>query len=802
RSSTRACLFQVKIGLAIRQRKNDVVGIAATGSGKTLSFWLPLLMALEDGEDKCMIVVTPLNLLGKQNIDLLEKAGISGVAVDRSNATNETFQDIAAGKHRVIVMNPEILMQDGGHCDRLWKLPSFTSRLLYVVFDEGHCIREWNSFREQYKYVGALRHLIPDMIPFYVASATLPTPLLAEVSEILQLRKDRTEHILRSNDRPDIALGVRKMVHAASSFKDLEFLIPDGFVEGDPPPPRFLVFCNSVKETEAACKYLRSRLPAHLRFSKIKYFHASMTSEYRIDEYEALKSGDTFGLCVTDAFGMGLDLTGIQLVVQWKAPVSMNMLWQRFGRAARGPGEFAIAILIVEKQYFDDETEKCELAKEKRKIRAKRKRNKAQKAMDAPQKRIASITSTAKPTVTPAPADATIAVHHSDAEDELDGSSDEEGPGDINAAEEFNSRVGAAGPSSATQGTFESSTRSIDVEELRATYDQRRQTSLTSKAAGKEDRTPHAAILDLVNAEHRKIGCRWWPITLVYSNDKRDHKECDTSSPSGCHRCAPATSLICCDLCHPLAFEEMAVSSTKPMKGQRKSNVKPYDSGQPELDLRDALLKWREEVANQRYTSTPVRNHGSSLILPTCSLQRLVDCAHIGKLSSPDDLKREIGASQQWVDRYAGRLLQIIREIYPVPPDAEAEMPAMDCVGAAPGMGNSEVPKEPQVRKQKAPTCSRCKQIGHNSAYMICCQRIEAKDCSHHLPEGRNKSCPALVASGGADGPDTGGTAVEEASGAMQVDPSPSIFVHHPQSHSGVGAASSASSHSFTSTRL
>ncbi|KZT18843.1 hypothetical protein NEOLEDRAFT_1021297, partial [Neolentinus lepideus HHB14362 ss-1] len=41
----RACLFQIKIARAIRERKRDVVANAATGFGKTLSFWILLLMA-------------------------------------------------------------------------------------------------------------------------------------------------------------------------------------------------------------------------------------------------------------------------------------------------------------------------------------------------------------------------------------------------------------------------------------------------------------------------------------------------------------------------------------------------------------------------------------------------------------------------------------------------------------------------------------------------------------------------------------------------------------------------------------
>jgi len=59
----------------------DVVACAPTGAGKTLTFWIPVLMALEEGKDKMSIVVTPLNLLGKQNQEALDKAGIKGIAI-------------------------------------------------------------------------------------------------------------------------------------------------------------------------------------------------------------------------------------------------------------------------------------------------------------------------------------------------------------------------------------------------------------------------------------------------------------------------------------------------------------------------------------------------------------------------------------------------------------------------------------------------------------------------------------------------------------------------------------------------
>jgi len=99
---------------------------------------------------------------------------------------------------------------------------------------------------------------------------------------------------------------VRGLVFPANSFKDLAFLIPKGFKEGDPPPPKFIVFFDNTKETERATKYLRTLLPDSLH-NKIMYFHSTMTQPFREDEFEAMKSSETWGLCATDAFGMVCD---------------------------------------------------------------------------------------------------------------------------------------------------------------------------------------------------------------------------------------------------------------------------------------------------------------------------------------------------------------------------------------------------------------------------------------------------------------------------------------------------------------
>jgi len=205
------------------------------------------------------------------------------------------------GKYNVMIINPEILMGNDD-VEKLWKKPEFTKRLLNFVFDEGHCISQWGSFRKEYAHLGALCYLIQKHVPFYVASATLPLPILLDITDILQLRLDKTEQIFRSNDRPEISLMVRGLVSPANSFQDLAFLIPDNFQEGDTVDP-FLVFFNGKKEAENACKALRKRLPVADQ-QKIKWLHADLTQEEREILYEEMKTGEVFSLFCTDAFGM------------------------------------------------------------------------------------------------------------------------------------------------------------------------------------------------------------------------------------------------------------------------------------------------------------------------------------------------------------------------------------------------------------------------------------------------------------------------------------------------------------------
>lgn len=78
----RLCLWQVRVVQAIIRGDRDIISIAGTGSGKTITFWVALLFR----PNSIQVIVTPLNILGDQVVQELEKAGIAAITTQGGKA--------------------------------------------------------------------------------------------------------------------------------------------------------------------------------------------------------------------------------------------------------------------------------------------------------------------------------------------------------------------------------------------------------------------------------------------------------------------------------------------------------------------------------------------------------------------------------------------------------------------------------------------------------------------------------------------------------------------------------------------
>ncbi|KAG5649238.1 hypothetical protein H0H81_005192, partial [Sphagnurus paluster] len=123
-----------------------------------------------------------------------------------------------------------------------------------------------------------------------------------------------------------------------------------------------------------------------------------MTSAYGEEEFEKFALGEVWGMAVTDAFGMGLDLPDVEIVVQYRVPGDLCTLWQHFGRAGHAAGLEVTTVLFVEKNHFDQDQDKRKAANIAHRATCKLKRGAAAILQQPSGKRVALTSSINTPT--------------------------------------------------------------------------------------------------------------------------------------------------------------------------------------------------------------------------------------------------------------------------------------------------------------------------------------------------------------------------------------------------------------------
>ncbi|KAG2124813.1 P-loop containing nucleoside triphosphate hydrolase protein [Suillus clintonianus] len=272
------CTWQLQAA-QYQLNSKDVITISPTGSGKTLTFWIPLLF----NAGGIIIIVTPLNILGEKNQKEAEALGFPAINLCKETASDQAFKDIEKLKYHVI---------------------TFTEKIFNIMFDEGHCISEWGAdFRPLYSQLGNIRWYLPDHVSVHVVSATMPPHILADVTSMLRIRSHNVARVTRSNNRPNISIIVEEMKFPRNTMHDLTRVLEMRLGDVNP-PPKFMIFTNSRISVEMTCNRLWSDVPGHQQ-GKIVWFHSGMLMEFRVDVMNQLQAGELWGICCTDAAGMG-----------------------------------------------------------------------------------------------------------------------------------------------------------------------------------------------------------------------------------------------------------------------------------------------------------------------------------------------------------------------------------------------------------------------------------------------------------------------------------------------------------------
>jgi ATP-dependent DNA helicase RecQ len=300
----------------------DVLAVAPTGSGKSLSYWVPAILS-----DGLTVVVSPLIALMKDQVDRLVAHGVRAAFINstlHSTEQRERLEAASRGQYQLLYVAPERFSR-----------PGFTARLATLgvkrfIVDEAHCISTWgHDFRPDYRLIGgALEACGRPPIGAFTATAT--PEVRRDIASNLGLREPLV--VVTGFNRPNLRL---ETVQARGSRDRLEHLRR----RLDPGEGRALVYTGTVKGAEnIAGAISRWGFPA-------APYHGRLPDASRRRIQDGFASKDLRVVVATSAFGMGVDFPDIRQVIHVGHPGSLEAYYQEAGRAGRD-GKPALCLLI------------------------------------------------------------------------------------------------------------------------------------------------------------------------------------------------------------------------------------------------------------------------------------------------------------------------------------------------------------------------------------------------------------------------------------------------------------------------
>ncbi|TBE22942.1 RecQ family ATP-dependent DNA helicase [Rhizobium ruizarguesonis] len=322
---------QLPIVLAALTGKSILV-VSPTGSGKSLCFQLPAML-----RKGMTIVVSPLKTLMADQVSGLLRKKIpatfvnSGLSHDEKEIRYSMIEEHAV---KFLYLAPERFF-----VRRQEERAALTqSKPEYMVVDEAHCVDQWGrDFRPEY---GRLREVRQSLGSPPILAFTATAGLAMQKRILASLGIEGATVFVRGVDRPNIAL-IRWRCAASSRHLEIATLLRMPFIAGR----KAMIFVPTAR--------IGQELQSNLRNSglEVPFYHSKLGTEWERQELLKRFQGESRPvvdhIICTNAFGMGLDVPDVRLVIHWQQPSSVEDYLQEFGRAGRDSRQ-AAAIIFTE----------------------------------------------------------------------------------------------------------------------------------------------------------------------------------------------------------------------------------------------------------------------------------------------------------------------------------------------------------------------------------------------------------------------------------------------------------------------
>jgi ATP-dependent RNA helicase DeaD len=308
----------------------DLLGLAATGTGKTAAFALPLLQLIETGgKVPSALILLPTRELAVQVAQAVHRYGRQlGVVVLPIYGGQSFPQQLKVLKRGVDV----VVATPGRALDHIRRGTLKLGSLKVLVLDEADEMLDM-GFAEDLE---AILAEVPDRRQTLLFSATLGPRIEKIASKHLD---DPVE--IRIAGIPEAEGDVPLILQRAYLVRRPHKLAALGRILDLECPEAALVFCRTRNDVDDLVESLNGR------GYRAEAMHGGMSQELRDRVMKKLRNGKVDLLVATDVAARGLDIPHLTHVVNYDVPSAAKQYIHRIGRVGRA-GREGIAITLAE----------------------------------------------------------------------------------------------------------------------------------------------------------------------------------------------------------------------------------------------------------------------------------------------------------------------------------------------------------------------------------------------------------------------------------------------------------------------
>lgn len=314
----------------------DVMGIAQTGTGKTLAFFLPMLQRIAQTDETGLIIVPTRELAGQVREEI-DKVGRplgfkTALLIGGSNMMKQIH--ILRRKPHIVVATP------GRLNDHIERKSIKLNRVGMLVLDEADRMLDM-GFAPQ---IDRVLQAVPDERQTLLFSATLPDGVVS-IAKGYMRNPVRIEVAPSGTTAKNINQGIY-YVEGSNKLPTLKNLLK----EHDKGP--VLIFCRTKYGTQKMARTLKKS------GFNTEELHSNRSTNQRRIALENFKCGKSRVMVATDVAARGIDVKEITLVVNYDLPDQLEDYVHRIGRTGRaGHKGQAVSFAAPDQKYTVKEIE-------------------------------------------------------------------------------------------------------------------------------------------------------------------------------------------------------------------------------------------------------------------------------------------------------------------------------------------------------------------------------------------------------------------------------------------------------------